>query len=123
MKRERHGRVRCSAWLGRICNDLRRLKNKCRNLHFAVDTTAYVMQSLRMTTNTTATIKAGQTLTARSVCDYECVFTAEVLERKGAFVTVKAQGNTRRVKVMNLGDGEFIYAMGKYSMCPIFRAV
>lgn len=74
--------------------------------------------------NMTATIKAGQTLTARSTCDYECIFTAEVLERKGAFVTVKAQGNTRRrVKVMNLGDGEFIYAMGKYSMCPIFRAV
>jgi hypothetical protein len=74
--------------------------------------------------NMTATIKAGQTLTARSACDYECIFTAEVLERKGAFVTVKAQGNTRRrVKVMNLGDGEFIYAMGKYSMCPIFRAV
>jgi len=73
--------------------------------------------------NMTATIKAGQTLTARSVCDYECVFSAEVLERKGAFVTVKAQGNTRRVKVMNFGEGEFIYAMGKYSMCPIFRAV
>lgn len=41
--------VRCTGWLGRICNDLRRLKNKCRNLHFDVDTTAYVMQSLRMT--------------------------------------------------------------------------
>ena len=67
-------------------------------------------------------IEAGQTLTARSVCDSDCVFTAEVLERKGAFVTVKAQGNTRRMKVMNLGDGEFIYALGKYSMCPIFRA-
>jgi hypothetical protein len=44
--------VRCTGWLGRICNDLRRLKNKCRNLHFAVDTTAYVMQSLRMTNET-----------------------------------------------------------------------
>ena len=67
-------------------------------------------------------IKAGQTLTARSVCDSDCVFTVDVLARKGAFVTVKAQGNTRRMKVMNLGDGEFIYALGKYSMCPIFRA-
>ena len=73
--------------------------------------------------NMTATIKAGQTLTARSVCDHECVFSAEVLERKGAFVTVKIHGNTRRVKVMNIGDGEFIYALGKYSMCPVFRAV
>lgn len=72
---------------------------------------------------TTATIEAGQTLTARSVCDSGCIFTAEVLERKGAFVTVKVQGNTRRVKVMDLGDGEFIHAMGKYSMSPIFRAI
>ena len=69
------------------------------------------------------TIKAGQTLTARSACDHQCVFTAEVLERKGAFVTVKTYENTRRVKVMNLGDGEFIYAMGKFSMCPVFWAV
>jgi hypothetical protein len=75
------------------------------------------------TNEETATIKAGQTLTARSVCDHECVFTAEILERNGAFVTVKAQGNTRRMKVMNDGASEFIYALGKYSMCPIFRAV
>ena len=75
-----------------------------------------------MQTNEVKTIKAGATLTARSACDHECVFTAEVLERKGSFVTVKTMGNVRRVKVMNLGDGEFIYAMGKYSMAPIFRA-
>lgn len=29
---------------------LTKAKNKCKNLHFAVDITAYVMQSLRMTT-------------------------------------------------------------------------
>jgi hypothetical protein len=68
-------------------------------------------------------IQAGQTLKARSVCDSECVFTAEVIARNGAFATVKVQGNTKRVKVINHGDGEFLYAMGKYSMCPIFRAI
>ena len=57
------------------------------------------------------------------MCDHECVFAAEVLARKGSFVTVKAMGNTRRVKVMNLGDGEFIFALGRYSMAPIFRAL
>ena len=71
----------------------------------------------------TATIKAGQTLTARSVCDYDCVFRAEILERRGAFVTVKVAGDTRRVKVRNNGEGEFILAMGRFSMAPIFRAV
>lgn len=73
--------------------------------------------------NTNSTIKAGQTLTARSICDYECVFTAEIIERKGNFATVKAEGATRRVKIYNNGDGEFIYALGKYSMAPIFRAI
>jgi len=73
--------------------------------------------------NEIKTISAGQTLKARSICDYEAIFTAEVIERKGSFVTVKAMNNTKRVKVQKDSDGnEFIYALGKYSMCPIFRA-
>ena len=73
-----------------------------------------------MKTNTT--IQAGQKLTARSVCDWECVFTADVLDRKGAFATVKAQGITRRVKVFADDSGEYIFALGRYSMAPVFRA-
>jgi hypothetical protein len=69
------------------------------------------------------TIKGGQTLTARSICDYDCVFSVEILERKGSFVVVKVQGNTKRVKVYSDDSGEFIFAMGRYSMCPVFRAV
>jgi hypothetical protein len=73
--------------------------------------------------NEIKTISAGQTLKARSICDYDTIFTAEVIERKGSFVTVKAMNNTKRVKVQKDSDGnEFIYALGKYSMCPIFRA-
>ena len=69
------------------------------------------------------TISAGQTLKARSVCDYETIFTAEIIERKGSFVTVKAMNSTKRVKVNKDSEGnEFIYALGKYSMAPIFRA-
>ena len=68
------------------------------------------------------TIQAGQRLTARSVCDYECIFTADVLDRKGAFATVKAQGSTRRVKVFTDDSGEYIFALGRYSMAPVFRA-
>jgi hypothetical protein len=69
------------------------------------------------------TIKVGQTLTARSICDSDCIFSVEVLERKGSFVSVKVQGNIKRVKVFSDESGEYIFAMGKYSMCPIFRAV
>jgi hypothetical protein len=68
------------------------------------------------------TIQANTTLTARSICDYNCIFKAEVIERKGSFVTVKAMDNVKRVKVMADDRGEYIYALGKYSMAPIFRA-
>jgi hypothetical protein len=70
----------------------------------------------------TATIQAGQILKARSACDQNCIFEVKVLARKGAFVTVKAEGIVRRVKVMNDSEGEFVFAMGRYSMAPIFRA-
>ena len=70
----------------------------------------------------TNTIQTGQTLKARSACDHDCIFSVEVIERKGSFVTVKAQGNVSRKKVMSDDRGEYVYAMGKYSMAPIFRA-
>ena len=71
----------------------------------------------------TNTIEAGQTLKARSVCDYDCIFSAQVIERKGDFVTVKSQGKVSRKKVMADDRGEYVYALGKYSMAPIFRAI
>ena len=70
----------------------------------------------------TNTIQAGQTLKARSACDHSCIFSVEVIERKGSFVTVKAQGNVSRKKVMSDDRGEYVYAMGKYSTAPSFRA-
>ena len=73
-------------------------------------------------TKMTNTIQAGQVLKARSVCDWDCIFSVEVIERKGSFVTVKAQGNVSRKKVMIDDQGECVFALGKYSMAPIFRA-
>jgi len=88
---------------------------------FCVDATQWWAHCLGMT-NEAKTIKAGTTLKARSVCDHDCIFEVEVMERKGQFATVKAEGVTRRVKIYNIGDGEFVYALGKFSMAPIFRA-
>ena len=69
------------------------------------------------------TIKPGDKLTARSIGDHDCVFIAEILDRKGKFVTVKAQGRDKRVMVRADGDGnEYIFALGQYSMAPIFKA-
>jgi hypothetical protein len=66
-------------------------------------------------------IKAGQTLTARSICDHDCIFTAEVLERKGKFVRVKTNEGERRVMVMRDDQGEYVWALGRFSMAPLFR--
>lgn len=78
-----------------------------------------------MKTNTEVKkINSGDTLMARSACDSECIFTATVIERKKSFVTVKSQGSIARVKVRldHLGN-EFCYALGQYSMAPMFRNV
>jgi hypothetical protein len=74
-----------------------------------------------METNTSTTIEAGQTLKARSACDYDCIFTATVIERKGSFATLLVHGSTTRKKIGRDCDGEYVYAHGKFSMAPIFR--
>jgi hypothetical protein len=69
----------------------------------------------------TTQIQAGQVLTARSACDYDCIFSVKVLERKGSFATVEAHGEAKRVKIRSDDRGEYVFALGKYSMAPIFR--
>lgn len=69
------------------------------------------------------TIQTGQVLIARSICDHDCIFKAEVIERKNNFATVKAMNAIKRVKIFLDEDGtEFIFALGRYSMAPVFRA-
>jgi hypothetical protein len=66
-------------------------------------------------------IESNTTLTARSICDYDCIYSLTVLNRKGSFATVRFQGNEKRVKVRNDGDCEYLRP-DNYSMAPIFRA-
>jgi hypothetical protein len=68
------------------------------------------------------TIQAGQTITGRSVCDSECIFSATVDARKGGFATIKFQGNTKRVKIHAMDDCEFVFPCGRYSMAPVLKA-
>jgi hypothetical protein len=74
-------------------------------------------------TNDMNTIKSNQTLTSRSICDYNCIFKLEVIERKGKFATVKSMGNVMRTKVLIDSDGNEYLHPEKYSMSPIFRAI
>lgn len=69
------------------------------------------------------TIQANQVLKTRSACDYECIFEVRVIERKGQFARVQTMFGEKRVKIQVDHEGnEMIYAHGKFSMCPVFRA-
>jgi hypothetical protein len=67
------------------------------------------------------TIQAGQILTARSAFDYNAVFQANVISRKGQFATVYNGAKVCRVKVKIDDRGEFVMALGRYSFAPVFR--
>jgi len=68
------------------------------------------------------TFTTGQALSASSICDSNCIFTGTVLKRTAKTVTIKTNGVEKRCKIHDLGDGEFIYPNGRYSMAAIFRA-
>jgi hypothetical protein len=70
------------------------------------------------------TIKQNTTLTAKSICDSECIFKVTVLIRKGNFATIKNfTGETKRTKVYTDSEGNEYLHPEKYSMSPIFRAI
>ena len=67
------------------------------------------------------TIQPNTVITAVSICDSNCIFKAEVLSRKGDFVTLKIMGEIVRKKVKVGYDGnEYVMALGTYSMAPAF---
>ena len=70
----------------------------------------------------TNTIQTGTILTATSIGDSNCTWTATVIERKGNFITAKINGEVVRKKVNVYNGEEFVYLLGKYSMAPTFRA-
>ena len=67
--------------------------------------------------------KENQELSARSICDYNCIFTATVIKRTAKTVTIKIRGDQKRCKIQSDNDGnEFIFPLGRYSMAPTFKA-
>jgi hypothetical protein len=70
----------------------------------------------------TNTIQTGTILTATSIGDSNCIWTATVIERKGNFITAIINGEVVRKKVNVYNGEEFVYLLGKYSMAPTFRA-
>ena len=58
----------------------------------------------------------------RSVCNCECSFSYLILDRTAKTVTIEDElGRSRRCKICQDGDGEYIFPEGKYSMAPLLR--
>lgn len=70
---------------------------------------------------TTKTIQTGSILTARSICDSNCVWTATVIERKGNFIIANVNGEIVRKKVKVWNGEEYALLLGTYSMAPTFK--
>ena len=64
----------------------------------------------------------GKTYTTHSTCDYDCKFMVDVVARTAKTVTFKVMGEAKRVRVAVKDGEETAYAMGRYSMAPIFYA-
>ena len=65
----------------------------------------------------------GQTYSARSACDYDCVFSFTVTKRTGKFLTIEDRhGKTRRVGVRDRYGVEACSPLGSYSMAPVLFA-
>jgi hypothetical protein len=78
-----------------------------------------------MTTTTTQNIirfAVGDQLSARSLCDYDCIFRFEVLSRTAKFVTVKYFNQEKRVGIKVRDGREYCYPLGTYSMAVSVHA-
>jgi len=72
----------------------------------------------------TKKFEIGKTYSCRSICDYNCIFSFEVVARSDSFVSLKASdGKIKRRKVRVDSDGaEWCEPHGSYSMSPSLRA-
>jgi hypothetical protein len=62
--------------------------------------------------------------TARSICDYDCVFRFRISRRteKNVWVYGESLDKPTRRAVKRDGEGEYILPLGNYSMAPMLRA-
>lgn len=73
---------------------------------------------------TTPAFQVGNTYSARSIGDYDCIWTFEVVSRTARFITIRnlSDGSTCRVGVRTWDGDEIASPLGTYSMSPTIRA-
>jgi hypothetical protein len=68
------------------------------------------------------TIQPNTTLTARSIGDYNCIYSLRVISRAAKTAMIEYDGKIRRAKIKTYGDSEYIRPEN-YSMAPSFYAI
>lgn len=64
----------------------------------------------------------GLTYWTRSLCDYDCIFTATIVRRTEKSVWIKAGPGLQRKSIYICDGVEHIYPLGRYSMAPTIGA-
>lgn len=74
------------------------------------------------TTTTLAQFEVGQTYATRSACDWDCIYSFEILARSEKTVRVRVHGKTvsRRLSIYN--GAEQFKPHGNYSMAAVISA-
>lgn len=77
-----------------------------------------------MTTATEiAMFQVGKTYSCRSICDFDCVWSFEIVARTASTIKT-ACGKSFRInkKLTNHFACEMLFPLGQYSMAPVLRA-
>ena len=86
-------------------------------------TAADTPTSEKTDTPTVKKFEVGKSYYCRSFCDYDCIFTIDIIERKGNKITLKSWDNSIRKKIVKVeNDGVEWFRYDRYSMAPIYRA-
>jgi hypothetical protein len=65
----------------------------------------------------------GNSYSCRSLCDYDCIFSFEVMKRTAKTVWLKgAGGKVRARRITVRDDAETVEPHGRYSMSPMLTA-
>ena len=71
----------------------------------------------------TKQFEVGRTYWVRSICDYDTIFSFEIVKRTEKTVTIKSRTWGCDVKKIKVRDGvETIMPLGTYSMAPMLTA-
>jgi hypothetical protein len=67
------------------------------------------------------TIKAGMTLSTRSICDHNCIYSIDVISRTVKTATIKDTCNRIKRTKIHIRDGVEFLMPERYSFAPIFK--